>query len=131
MAERTGLEPATPGGTGRYSNQLNYRSGVRWWVLRGSNPRPPPCKGGALPAELSTPRPAESALVYGILQGFASFETGNFAGGDVDGLASLGMAAGTGGTLLDREGAEADQHHLLTLGQGAGDAAEHRGYRAV
>ncbi len=28
MAERTGLEPATPGVTGRYSNQLNYRSVV-------------------------------------------------------------------------------------------------------
>ncbi len=27
LAERTGLEPATPGVTGRYSNQLNYRSG--------------------------------------------------------------------------------------------------------
>ena len=26
MAERTGLEPATPGVTGRYSNQLNYRT---------------------------------------------------------------------------------------------------------
>lgn len=29
VAERTGLEPATPGVTGRYSNQLNYRSDVR------------------------------------------------------------------------------------------------------
>jgi hypothetical protein len=29
LAERTGLEPATPGVTGRYSNQLNYRS-TRW-----------------------------------------------------------------------------------------------------
>ena len=29
MAERTGLEPATTGVTGRYSNQLNYRSAVR------------------------------------------------------------------------------------------------------
>ncbi len=28
MAERTGFEPATPGVTGRYSNQLNYRSGL-------------------------------------------------------------------------------------------------------
>ena len=28
VAERTGLEPATPGVTGRYSNRLNYRSGV-------------------------------------------------------------------------------------------------------
>ena len=25
VARRTGLEPATPGVTGRYSNQLNYR----------------------------------------------------------------------------------------------------------
>ena len=34
MAERTGLEPATPGVTGRYSNQLNYRSAlVRLWSL--------------------------------------------------------------------------------------------------
>ena len=29
MAERTGLEPATPGVTGRYSNQLNYRSALQ------------------------------------------------------------------------------------------------------
>ena len=28
MADWTGLEPATPGVTGRYSNQLNYRSSV-------------------------------------------------------------------------------------------------------
>ena len=28
MAERTGLEPATSGVTGRHSNQLNYRSSV-------------------------------------------------------------------------------------------------------
>ena len=26
MADWTGLEPATPGVTGRYSNQLNYHS---------------------------------------------------------------------------------------------------------
>jgi hypothetical protein len=36
LAERTGLEPATPGVTGRYSNQLNYRSRLldRFFVLR-------------------------------------------------------------------------------------------------
>jgi hypothetical protein len=28
MAKWTGLEPATPGVTGRYSNQLNYHSAV-------------------------------------------------------------------------------------------------------
>ena len=58
LAERTGLEPATPGVTGRYSNQLNYRSRKNdepfWWVLTGSNRRHSPCKGDALPAELST-----------------------------------------------------------------------------
>jgi hypothetical protein len=32
MAEWTGLEPATPGVTGRYSDQLNYHSEY-WWVL--------------------------------------------------------------------------------------------------
>src|SRR5438105_9842205 len=53
LAERTGLEPATPGVTGRYSNQLNYRS-IPWWVLTGSNRRHSPCKSDALPAELST-----------------------------------------------------------------------------
>jgi hypothetical protein len=40
MAERTGLEPATPGVTGRYSNRLNYRSWnslAAWWVVTGSN----------------------------------------------------------------------------------------------
>ncbi len=29
LAEWTGLEPATPGVTGRYSNQLNYHSKYR------------------------------------------------------------------------------------------------------
>ena len=32
LAERTGLEPATPGVTGRYSNQLNYRSNAIYLV---------------------------------------------------------------------------------------------------
>jgi hypothetical protein len=33
LAERTGLEPATPGVTGRYSNQLNYRSALGGRIL--------------------------------------------------------------------------------------------------
>ena len=57
MADRTGLEPATSGVTGRHSNQLNYRSALNllkhrfahfekpapaaslnvWWVVQGSN----------------------------------------------------------------------------------------------
>ena len=41
LAERTGLEPATLGVTGRYSNQLNYRSNTaKIWRPQGdSNPR--------------------------------------------------------------------------------------------
>ena len=31
LAEWTGLEPATPGVTGRYSNRLNYRSAFNLW----------------------------------------------------------------------------------------------------
>ena len=44
MAERTGLEPAISGVTGRYSNQLNYRSagihgGVGLWRDKTGNGR--------------------------------------------------------------------------------------------
>src|SRR5207253_7776093 len=31
----------------------NLNDGEHWWALRGSNPRPPACKAGALPAELN------------------------------------------------------------------------------
>ena len=54
MAQRTGLEPATLGVTGRYSNQLNYRCIIKiWWALTGSNRRHSACKADALPTELS------------------------------------------------------------------------------
>ena len=33
LAEWTGLEPATPGVTGRYSNQLNYRSAAVYYLV--------------------------------------------------------------------------------------------------
>jgi hypothetical protein len=41
LAEWTGLEPATPGVTGRYSNQLNYHS-----ALEGAH-----CATGAVAAQ--------------------------------------------------------------------------------
>ena len=34
FAVRTGLEPATLGVTGRYSNQLNYRTNDFYWVCK-------------------------------------------------------------------------------------------------
>jgi hypothetical protein len=58
MAEWTGLEPATPGVTGRYSNQLNYHS-----VLLKTS-----CDGAALPLWL-----AEEALALWKLRIIANF----------------------------------------------------------
>ena len=42
LAERTGLEPATPGVTGRYSNRLNYRSFFAATDLVGADGIEPP-----------------------------------------------------------------------------------------
>ena len=127
LAERTGLEPATPGVTGRYSNQLNYRSKF-WWVLTGSNRRHSPCKGDALPAELSTrswnkiedmKKPVKTgffvpcapwgALVYGILQAFASLKSGHIAGLDLDGFTGTRVASRASRTCFDRERAESNE----------------------
>ena len=58
LAEWTGLEPATPGVTGRYSNQLNYHS-----VLLKTS-----CGGAALPLWL-----AEEALALWKLCIIANF----------------------------------------------------------
>jgi hypothetical protein len=42
LADRTGLEPATSAVTGRHSNQLNYRSNLRYpGALRHFLPRHP------------------------------------------------------------------------------------------
>ncbi len=42
LAERTGLEPATSGVTGRHSNQLNYRSKLSMHHLVGGEGIEPP-----------------------------------------------------------------------------------------
>ena len=46
MAEWTGLEPATPGVTGRYSNQLNYHSDLAsftdFYIVVGAEGIEPP-----------------------------------------------------------------------------------------
>ena len=42
FAVRTGLEPATPGVTGRYSNQLKYRTNVQTFEpMEGIEPTTP------------------------------------------------------------------------------------------
>jgi hypothetical protein len=51
----------------RISSDVVSRDHARWWSRSGSNRRPPPCKGGALPAEL-LPQSA------GLLVGLGGFE---------------------------------------------------------
>src|SRR3954469_307522 len=42
------VAPESRAGRGSFRNAQ-----VKWWALRVSNPRPSPCKGDALPTELS------------------------------------------------------------------------------
>src|SRR4029077_10960361 len=91
-----------------------------WWVLTGSNRRHSPCKGDALPDELSPPcenprgplsrGPApEGPLVYCILEGFSRTEFRNPRGLDVDFHSRLRVASGSGRTTADVERTESHQ----------------------
>ncbi len=158
LAEWTGLEPATPGVTGRYSNQLNYHSPgplriplshrlSNWWVLTGSNRRHSPCKGDALPTELSThapiadeprspptglapPTPSwhkhrqSSSSVYSILECFSSTELRNLRGANPDHLAGAWIATCARGPLADEERAEPDEGHDVAALQRPGDGTK-------
>ncbi len=122
LAEWTGLEPATPGVTGRYSNQLNYHSAsvktsfASWWVLTGSNRRHPACKASALPSELSTRISSLSAkqrpLVYSILERFSSTKLRYFCSLDLDRCPGLRITAGASSALGHVERAEPNQANL-------------------
>ena len=64
---------------------------------------------------------ATKIIIPSQIQGLAGLEHGHLGGGDLDLLFGLGVAAGALGTALDLERAEADQLHLVAVGQGAGD----------
>jgi hypothetical protein len=81
-------------------------------VLRGSNPRPTPCKGAALPTELST---HSLKLLDRVFQGLAGAEFWNLGRLDRDGLASARIAASALGTLGHIEGTEPHQRHAVAL----------------
>ncbi len=121
LAEWTGLEPATPGVTGRYSNQLNYHSRRLdstycrvWWVLRGSNPRHSPCKGDALPTELST---QHSPLVYSIFQCFTSAKLRHFGRFDLDGGSGTRITARASSALPYVKSSKPHKGHLTAFFQ--------------
>ena len=66
-----GLEPSTSRLSAECSNQLSYQPSF-WWRLRESNPWPPACKAGALPAELN-PRIFLSKCSFEYLQNWTTF----------------------------------------------------------
>ena len=83
------------------------------------NLRPPACKAGALPAELSARRSA--ALGHLVLETLAGLELGCASPGDVDFGAGAWVAALAGFALGDTEGSEADEGYLVAVLQAVRD----------
>src|SRR2546428_1501030 len=90
---------------------------MTWWVLRGSNRRHSPCKGDALPTELSTLLHQQRTLVYSIFKRFASPEFRRICSLDLNGGACARIATITSGTLTNIERTKADQGNEITLFQ--------------
>src|ERR1700759_3704593 len=112
-----------------------------WWVLTGSNRRPTPCKGAALPTKLSTRwnlaarlsgcgRRAGRLSVDRVLQALARTELRHLGRLDLDGFVGARIAADTRGALGHGKGAEPDDRHAATLFQGGLHAADDRFQRA-
>jgi len=72
----------------------------------------------------STDPGAKGALVYGILQGFASLEARHITRLDLNGLTRARVATGACSTLLDSESSEANQRNLTTGFQSTRDGAD-------
>jgi hypothetical protein len=88
-----------------------------WWVLTGSNRRHSPCKGDALPAELSTLN-AEKLLVYSILERFSSPEFRRICSLDLDGSAGAWITAATSSALANVESTKTNQCYEVTFFKG-------------
>ena len=108
------------------ANRVFAFASAWWWVLRGSNPRPTPCKGAALPAELSTPPGT------GRHQFSASFSA--LPGRNFGTLAALiliaapvrGLRPRARSAFADRESAETDERDRAALLQRGLTRADHR-----
>ena len=133
LAEWTGLEPATPGVTGRYSNQLNYHSlfpsptfphpichmnpvrtlnGQRRQIsLTSQSGVHQQIKGSTTTIWVCNGR----SVVDGVFQCLAGLEGRDLRCRNFDSLTSLRVATTASGTLFHSEGAEAYQYHLIAL----------------
>src|SRR5579862_1235470 len=92
-----------------------------WWVLTGSNRRHSPCKGDALPAELSTRAapgepfcdgsglPRKRRLVYRVFECFSSPEFRDFCRPDLDLRSSARIASTACAAFADIERSKSDQ----------------------
>lgn len=102
-------------------------------MLRVSNSRPTPCKGAALPTELSTPgirergllsRSAKNALLHHVLEALAGLELRLLAGGDFHRFAGAGVTAHAAAAFRHGEGAEAEDGDVFALGEGFADGLD-------
>src|SRR5690606_21179367 len=86
-----------------------------WWVLTGSNRRPTPCKGAALPTELSTPVLASAGSVDRVFQCLAGTELRHLGGLDFNLVAGAGVATFASGAFGHRERTETHQGDSATF----------------
>src|SRR5690606_13445870 len=116
-----------------------------WWVLTGSNRRPTPCKGAALPAELSTRSgttrfwcatkkriiscvahrcKCDASLIHRVFQCLARAELGYTCLLDCAGLAGTGVATCTRCALGDRKRTEPNEGDTALLFESRGHRAD-------
>src|ERR1051325_2809153 len=86
-----------------------------WWVLTGSNRRHSPCKGDALPTELSTLLHQQRPLVYSIFERFTSSELRRICSFNLNGGARARITAITGSAFTDIERAKTNQGYRIPL----------------
>ena len=113
---------------------VDARDREAWWAVTGSNRRPPRCKRGALPAELTARSPARRTKrrrppaeavgagrrfrkpsVHGVLQNLARLEPGLPRGRYVDALSGSRIAAFGSAAFDDAERAEADESDVRAV----------------
>ena len=86
--------------------------------MTGSNRRPTPCKGVALPTELITPPKLKNLSIQRIFQCFTGAKLWNLRRLDFNRVAGSGVATGARSTLAHCESTESYQRNRAALFQG-------------